>query len=80
MDCGSVTSADGSATTTVTAVTASHDGFDCGCGGSCHAPSPAMAEVATLHFPLPRLERGAMSEPASISRSPLLPPPEPASL
>ncbi len=54
---------------------ANHRGFACDCG-SCHAPPmnpravlvPRLAPVAVVHFQPP--------EPASISRTPLLPPPE----
>lgn len=51
-------------------------GFDCGCGGSCHAPSPALVAVAAPVSPVPAVEPSPPSEPASVSRKPLLPPPE----
>jgi len=51
-------------------------GFDCGCGGSCHAPSLPPAAVAPRVSPVPTVVQSQPSEPASISRTPLLPPPE----
>jgi hypothetical protein len=51
-------------------------GFDCGCGGSCHAPSLTLAVGAPRVSPIPTVEQLQPSEPSSISRTPLLPPPE----
>lgn len=51
-------------------------GFDCGCGGSCHAPSLTLDAVTPRVSPIPTVEQSQPSEPASISRTPLLPPPE----
>jgi hypothetical protein len=50
--------------------------FDCGCGGSCHAPSLALGVVAPRVAPILTVEQSQPSAPASISRTPLLPPPE----
>ncbi len=51
-------------------------GFDCGCGGSCHAPSPTFAAIAAALSPVAAVEQQLPSEPLSIARAPLLPPPE----
>jgi hypothetical protein len=50
--------------------------FDCGCGGSCHAPSPEPSVVATMIAPMPTAEPHQPSVPAAVTRAPLLPPPE----
>ena len=50
--------------------------FDCGCGNSCHAPSPAQSTIAALNPAIPVIEQAEPVEPASVSRVPLLPPPE----
>lgn len=55
--------------------TVTHAGFDCGCG-SCHAASPTHWITVPARSPV---AAGAHVEPielASVSRSPLLPPPE----
>ena len=51
-------------------------GFDCGCGGSCHAPSPAFAAIAAPLSRVASVDQQQPSEPLSIARTPLLPPPE----
>jgi hypothetical protein len=63
---------------TASAISASPDdrGFDCGCGGSCHAPSPAFATIAVPRSPIAAVDQPQPSEPLSIARTPLLPPPE----
>lgn len=57
-------------------VAANDRGFDCGCGGSCHAPSPAFAAIAAPPSRVAAVDQPQPSEPLSIARSPLLPPPE----
>lgn len=51
-------------------------GFDCGCGGSCHAPSPAFAAIAAPLSRVAGVDQQQPSEPLSVARTPLLPPPE----
>lgn len=60
----------------VTAAPTDNRSFDCGCGGSCHAPSPNLATIVAAAAPVPAIEQLQPSEPASISRAPLLPPPQ----
>jgi hypothetical protein len=51
-------------------------GFDCGCGISCHAPSPPSAAM-TASYALPAaVVQPQLPAPASVSRAPLVPPPE----
>lgn len=50
--------------------------FDCGCGGSCHAPSPNLATIVAPTAPIRAIQQLQPSEPASISCAPLLPPPQ----
>jgi hypothetical protein len=50
--------------------------YDCGCGGSCHAPSASVARPTELRSPVAVVIAFQPIEPASISRSPLIPPPE----
>jgi len=57
-------------------VAATDRGFDCGCGGSCHAPSPAFAAIAAPLSRVAAVDQQQPSEPLSIARAPLLPPPE----
>jgi len=64
-----------SAMPTVSAASGAHD-FDCGCGGSCHAPSPLFANVRAVHAPAPVVLAWAPATPRSVFRAPLLPPPE----
>lgn len=59
----------------VSALGAVGHGFDCDCG-SCHAPSPTHATAAAPESSVPAIAQREPSEPASVSRSPLLPPPE----
>jgi len=51
-------------------------GYDCGCGSSCRAPSPSFAAVAGAPSLVPAADHSEPSEPASVARAPLLPPPE----
>lgn len=50
--------------------------FDCGCGGACHAPSPASKAPATSVSPLARIAQFEPSAPLSVVRIPLVPPPK----
>jgi len=50
--------------------------FDCGCGGSCHAPSPTMPVRPVKSELVARASDWRVEKPASVSRTPLLPPPE----
>lgn len=50
--------------------------YDCGCGGSCHAPSPRSLATTIATSPIPTVEPFAPAAPQSITRAPLLPPPE----
>ena len=61
---------------TAVSVPATHRGFECGCGGSCHAPSPTLLTAAVVHSVVRAVEPWQPSEPASVPRAPLLPPPE----
>jgi len=53
----------------------SHD-YDCGCGGSCHAPSASATRLGELRSPVSVVIAFQPAEPSSVSRTPLLPPPE----
>jgi hypothetical protein len=53
-----------------------HRGFECGCGGSCHATSPTPLTAHVAHPVVHGVAQRQPSEPASVSRVPLLPPPE----
>jgi len=57
-------------------IAANDRGFDCGCGGSCNAPSPTFAAIAAPVSRVAALHQQPPAEPLSISRTPLLPPPE----
>lgn len=50
--------------------------FDCGCGGTCHAPSMQAASVSRPTAPIPVTLQFAPTAPESLTRAPLLPPPE----
>jgi hypothetical protein len=60
---------------TLSVPSGAHD-FDCGCGGWCHAPTPQLDGLRVAHglAPIAPVWRGAT--PSSVSRAPLLPPPE----
>jgi hypothetical protein len=60
------------------AVSAASDArdFDCGCGGSCHAPSPTMPVPPVRSELVAHASDWHVAKPASVSRAPLLPPPE----
>ena len=60
---------------TVSASASAERGFDCGCG-SCHAASASTATAMASHRPIPALPHAEPTAPSSISRAPLLPPPE----
>ena len=60
----------------VAAVTAQHDSFDCGCGQSCHASSPLIGAPRTIRDVVPMVASLEVSTPPSVTRAPLLPPPE----
>lgn len=67
-----------SATRAVATIAATNESrsFDCGCGGSCHAPSPQAAAVSSQTAPIPVALQFAPTAPTSLTRAPLLPPPE----
>jgi len=77
-----VQSADQSATSAspVAAVTAQHDSFDCGCGQGCHASSPLSGTPRTIRDVVPTVASLEVSTPPSVTRAPLLPPPETGTL
>ncbi len=50
--------------------------FDCGCTGFCHAISLANELIAAAPMPAPFVAHGKPTEPSSVTRSPLLPPPQ----
>jgi cytochrome c553 len=60
---------------TVSAVTAAHHGFDCGCG-SCHAAAPAQLSFDGIPQLAPTLSPFRIGKLASVVRAPLLPPPQ----
>jgi hypothetical protein len=57
-------------------VPANDQGFDCGCGGSCHAPSPTPSVTPAPRIPVTAVVQAQPSAPPSVFRAPLLPPPE----
>lgn len=57
-------------------VASTHSGFDCGCGGLCHAVSITYASLAHAPLRVPLATRDQPAEPTSITRSPLPPPPQ----
>ena len=61
---------------TAVSAPATHRGFECGCGGSCHATSPTLLTAAVMHSVVRAVAPWQPSEPASVPRVPLLPPPE----
>jgi len=81
MSCGEMTVSGGTAGVeqsmpAVSAVSASHDAFDCGCGQGCHASSPAVQATHPVRSAIPALAALERSAPPSVTRTPLLPPPE----
>ena len=56
--------------------TPSESGFDCGCGGLCHAVSIVYETLGIPTLTVPLVAQELPSEPVSITRSPLLPPPQ----
>src|SRR6185295_15565045 len=68
---------DGDAPTSAPSVSAVPDdqGFDCGCG-SCHAPSATQWRVNAPTQTVPVIAGTEPIAPASLTRAPLLPPPE----
>ncbi|MDQ6610895.1 MAG: hypothetical protein M3Y64_00560 [Gemmatimonadota bacterium] len=50
--------------------------FDCGCGGFCHAVSITYNAVAVSPLNVLKQLQQQPAEPASVSRAPLLPPPQ----
>ncbi|MGH7616962.1 MAG: hypothetical protein ACREPM_07020, partial [Gemmatimonadaceae bacterium] len=50
--------------------------FDCGCGGSCYAPSLAPATVSIPRASVAAVDQQQPSAPIALTRAPLLPPPE----
>jgi hypothetical protein len=50
--------------------------FDCGCGGSCYAPSPDLPAMSAPKAVIQIALQLAPSAPVSVTRTPLLPPPE----
>lgn len=78
-----VQSADHGASATSSAVgaaTAQHDSFDCGCGQSCHASSPLSGTPRSVLDVVPAVASLEVSTPPSVTRAPLLPPPETGTL
>ena len=64
----------------VSTVAAQHDSFDCGCGQGCHASSPVTGSPRTIRDVVPTVASLEVSTPPSVTRAPLLPPPERATL
>ena len=60
----------------VTVPADSHRGFDCGCGQSCQATVLSAPAVVLRGDPPPAIRVGSLTQPPSIVRAPLLPPPE----
>ena len=56
--------------------TPSESGFDCGCGGLCHAVSIPYQTLSVPQLIVPLVAHDQPTEPASVTRSPLLPPPQ----
>jgi len=52
------------------------EAFDCGCGGSCHAPNATASAVASVRVLPPTIAAIDAIQPVSADRAPLLPPPE----
>jgi hypothetical protein len=52
------------------------DGFDCGCGGSCHAPNASASPIASIRALPPTIATIDAIHPVSADRVLLLPPPE----
>jgi len=68
--------ADGAAIQHLSGPAHQHDGFDCGCGGSCHAPNATASAVASVRVLPPTIAAIDAIQPVSADRAPLLPPPE----
>jgi hypothetical protein len=51
-------------------------GFDCGCGGSCHAPDASASRAGAVRVAPPMIAVIDAVQPISAVRVPLLPPPE----
>jgi hypothetical protein len=68
--------ADGLAIRHVSAPVNQRQGFDCGCGGSCHAPRAGVSRTATGHTRPASIAVVDALQPPSADRVPLLPPPE----
>jgi hypothetical protein len=62
---------------TISAPADGQRGFDCGCAQSCQATSLASQTVAPVPDPTPHVAATDMTQPPSVVRAPLLPPPEP---
>jgi hypothetical protein len=60
----------------VSAPSDGHRGFDCGCGQSCQSASPAQASAPPQIGPAPRLAAADVPQLRSVARAPLLPPPQ----
>lgn len=72
----STASADGAhGKATVSAVTAAHVGFDCGCG-SCHSAALSVWTLQPAPHIAPAMAVGRIGVLLSIVRAPLLPPPQ----
>jgi hypothetical protein len=90
MSCASMQAVDGSPSTSGIAAASGDDaaiphvsepgyqraGFDCGCGGSCHAPDASASPVASIRAFPPTIATIEAIQPVSADRMPLLPPPE----
>src|SRR5678816_867134 len=48
-----------------------HRGFECGCGGSCHATSPTSLSAPVAHLGVHAVAQRQPSEPESVPRVPL---------
>ncbi|HTE44796.1 MAG TPA: hypothetical protein VK636_06095 [Gemmatimonadaceae bacterium] len=68
--------ADRAAIPRVSAAEDQRAGFDCGCGGSCHAPNANASRVESVRLIPPPIAVIDVVQPISAVRVPLLPPPE----
>lgn len=89
MSCASMQAADGSSTSGIAAAAGDdaaiphvsepghqRAGFDCGCGGSCHAPDASASRITSVRVLPPAIATIEAIQPVSADRVPLLPPPE----
>lgn len=78
LESGQVASVSVGAAIAATSVSATpcESGFDCGCGGICHAVSLSYQALTVAQMTVPVEAHDLPTEPASVTRSPLLPPPQ----